>query len=53
VTVTTAWTAVAFQFTASVNDPNATLEISLGRSDVSVWIDTVSFRPATPTVIAR
>lgn len=47
VPVTTAWTAVAFPFTAPLTDANATLEIALGRSDVSVWIDTVSFRPAT------
>ncbi len=47
VPVTTAWTSFTFPFTASLTDADATLEIALGRSDVSVWIDTVSFRPAT------
>ncbi|HEX2469769.1 MAG TPA: carbohydrate binding domain-containing protein [Candidatus Limnocylindrales bacterium] len=47
--VTTAWTQVVFPFIASVTDPNAALEIELGRSDVTTWVDTVSFRPATGT----
>ena len=34
-------------FTAPVTDANASLEIDLGRSDETTWIDTVSFRPAT------
>lgn len=44
---TSVWTQVVFPFTASVTDANAALEIDLGRSDVTIWIDTVSFRPAT------
>jgi hypothetical protein len=45
--VTTEWTQVVFPFIASVTDPNAALEIELGRSGVTTWVDTVSFRPAT------
>ena len=41
------WTPVVFPFVASGTDANANLEIDLGRSDVTIWIDTVSFRPAT------
>lgn len=44
---TSAWSHVVFPFTASVTDLNATLEIDLGRSDLTTWVDTVSFRPAT------
>ncbi len=47
VPVSTTWTAVAFPFTASATDLNANLEIDLGRSDITTWIDAVSFRPAT------
>lgn len=45
--VTGLWVQVVFPFTASVTDANATLEIDLGRSDVTTWVDTVSFRPLT------
>jgi hypothetical protein len=44
---TTAWVQVVLPFTAPVTDANASLEIDLGRSDETTWIDTVSFRPAT------
>ncbi len=47
VPVTTTWTAVVVPFTASATDSNANLEIDLGRSNVTTWVDTVSFRPAT------
>jgi hypothetical protein len=47
VPVTTTWTQVVFPFTVSASDLNASLEIDLGRSDVTTWVDTVSFRPAT------
>jgi hypothetical protein len=40
-----AWAASTFTFTAPVTDPNAVLEIELGRSNVTTWIDAVSFRP--------
>jgi hypothetical protein len=44
VTVGTSWTSSSFTFTAPITDPNGVLEIELGRSDVSTWIDDVSFR---------
>ena len=46
VTVGPAWAPSTFTFTAPVTDPNAVLEIELGRSMVTTWIDAVSFRPA-------
>jgi hypothetical protein len=45
VTVGAAWAPSTFTFTAPVTDPNAVLEIELGRSDVTTWVDAVSFRP--------
>jgi hypothetical protein len=33
--------------TASATDLNANIEIDLGRSDVTTWVDAVSFHPAT------
>ena len=47
VPVTTTWTAVAFPLTASATDLNANLEIDLGRSDITTWVDAASFHPAT------
>jgi Carbohydrate binding domain len=47
VPVTTTWAQVVFPFTSSGTDLNASLEIDLGRSDITTWVDTVSFRPAT------
>ena len=45
VTVGVAWAPSTFTFTAPITDPNAVLEIELGRSEVTTWIDAVSFRP--------
>jgi hypothetical protein len=42
---TPVWTPVLFSFFATDTDPNAVLEIQLGRSTATTWIDTVSFRP--------
>jgi hypothetical protein len=39
VTVGAAWAPSTFTFTAPVTDPSAVLEIELGRSDVTTWID--------------
>jgi Carbohydrate binding domain len=46
-TVGTAWTPLSFTFTAPVTDGNSVLEIDLGRSTVTTYIDAVSFRPTT------
>jgi hypothetical protein len=45
VTVGVAWAPSTFTFTAPVTDPNAVLQIELGRSTVTTWIDAVSLRP--------
>jgi hypothetical protein len=45
-TVGTTWTPLVFTFIVPVSDPNAVLEIDLGRSTVTTVIDTVSFRPS-------
>jgi hypothetical protein len=42
---TSEWTPLSFSFPTPVTDPNAVLEIQLGRSTATTWIDTVSFRP--------
>jgi len=44
-TVSPVWSPVTFPFIAPATDANAVLEIDLGRSDVTTWIDSVSFRP--------
>lgn len=46
VTVGPAWVPSSFTFTAPISDPNGVLEIELGRSTVTTWIDDVSFRPS-------
>jgi hypothetical protein len=43
--VTSAWSTQSFVFIAPVSDSRATLEIDLGRSIVTTWIDGVSLRP--------
>lgn len=45
--VSAMWSPVTFPFIAPATDTNAVLEIDLGRSDVTTWIDSVSFRPTT------
>ena len=44
-TVGPAWAPITFPIIASGTDQNAVLEIDLGRSDVTTWLDSVSFRP--------
>jgi hypothetical protein len=41
-----AWSQQVYTFFAPVSDANAVLEIDLGRSTATTWIDAVSFRPA-------
>jgi hypothetical protein len=43
--VGTAWTAIQVVFTAGVGDPNAVLELDLGRDEAATLFDAVSFRP--------
>jgi len=43
--VGTAWTSIQIVFTAGVGDPNAVLELDLGRDDAATLFDAVSFRP--------
>ena len=43
--VGTAWTAIQIVFTAGVGDPNAVLELDLGRDQAATLFDAVSFRP--------
>ena len=40
-----AWSTVTFDFVAPVTDPDAAIEIELGRSTVTTWLDAVSFAP--------
>jgi hypothetical protein len=40
---TPAWTPISFTFPASATDLDAVLAFDLGRSDVSIWFDAVSF----------
>jgi len=44
-TVSPVWSPVTFPFIAPATDASAVLEIDLGRSDVTTWVDSVSFRP--------
>jgi hypothetical protein len=46
-TVGSVWTPLSFTFIAPVGDSNSVLEIDLGRSTVTTYIDAVSFRPTT------
>jgi carbohydrate binding protein with CBM4/9 domain len=46
-TVGTPWTPLSFTFIAPVSDSNSVLEIDLGRSTVTTYIDAVSFRPTS------
>jgi hypothetical protein len=43
--VGTAWTSIQIVFTAGVGDPNAVLELDLGRDEAATLFDAVSFRP--------
>ena len=43
--VGTAWTPIQIVFTAGVGDPNAVLELDLGRDQAATLFDAVSFRP--------
>lgn len=45
--VTTAWAPYSFEFVAPVSDSNAAVEIDLGRSNVTIWLDSVSFVAVT------
>lgn len=40
------WTALELEFTALTSDPAATLEVDLGRSTATVWLDAISVAPA-------
>ncbi len=44
-TVGPTWATVTFDFVAPSTDPDAAIEIELGRSDVTTWLDSVSFAP--------
>ncbi len=46
-TVGPTWSTVTFDFVAPSTDPDAAIEIELGRSDVTTWLDSVSFAPFT------
>ena len=46
VSATPQWTSQTFVFTASLGDPDAVLELDLGRADDTTWFDGVSFRAA-------
>lgn len=43
--VGTGWTSMQIVFTAGVGDPNAVLELDLGRDQAATLFDAVSFRP--------
>jgi hypothetical protein len=40
------WTTVSYLFSAPVSDEDAVVEITVGRSAVTTWVDAVSFRAA-------
>jgi len=44
VSATPQWSSQTFVFTAGVGDPNAVLELDLGRAEATTWFDGVSFR---------
>jgi hypothetical protein len=44
--VTPTWTALELRFTALTSDPAGTLEVDLGRSTATVWLDAISVTPA-------
>ena len=44
VTVGPVWTVVEFEFSSFVEDPSAVIEIDLGRSAATTWIDAVRLR---------
>jgi len=44
VSATPQWASQTFIFTASVGDPDAVLELDLGRAEDTTWFDGVSFR---------
>jgi hypothetical protein len=44
VSATPQWASQTFIFTASVGDPEAVLELDLGRAEDTTWFDGVSFR---------
>ena len=50
VVATAAWTIYELQFSAPIGDPSAVLEIELGRSTATTWIDDVSLRLALQDV---
>jgi hypothetical protein len=45
VSVTTTWSTQTFDFIGPISDANASVEIDLGRSNVTTWLDSVSFAP--------
>ena len=45
VSATPQWASQTFVFTAGVGDPNAVLELDLGRDESTTWFDGISFRP--------
>ena len=44
--VGTDWTQLTLAFTTLTADPNASIEIDLGRSVATVWLDSVSVAPS-------
>jgi len=44
--ITTGWTVLQFEFSAMAGDDSATLEVDLGRSDASAWLDEITVAPA-------
>jgi hypothetical protein len=41
------WTALEFEFSAITGDDSATLEVDLGRSSATVWLDAIVVAPAS------
>jgi carbohydrate binding protein with CBM4/9 domain len=50
VTVGPVWTLVEFEFSSFVEDPSAVIEIDLGRSATTTWIDAVQITDALGTL---
>jgi hypothetical protein len=50
VTVGSVWTVVEFEFSSFVEDPSAVIEIDLGRSATTTWIDAVRLKDESATL---
>jgi hypothetical protein len=48
VPLTTAWTPVTLTLTTTSSDPDTVLQFGFGAADDTVWMDTLSLRPAPP-----